>query len=250
MKYLFLSFLISGILQASVLEKDGDAFRLTKNTFKASELLADYSRLMNLNLSVDTNFLEESFEVNGKSKLTKDQVEAYVSKIMYLSENALIVIPGAPYISVTQARDARYTVLPVISDEKDIPENDNYIHFQFRLNHADPSDLARNMRPFLSRYGRVLDHIHARTVHILDTGNNVRRMVTISKILDVEEFKQSKKEIDDINEKHRKILKKEKSVVDILIENNGVFLIVFLLLGLIIGFGVRGYAMKRIEGGW
>ncbi len=250
MKLILIWIFLSGLLQASVLEKNGDGFRLVKNKFKASELLADYSRLRNLNLSVYSDFQDETFEVNGKSKLTTEQVEAYVSKVMYLSDNAMIVEPASPFITVVVARDARYTVLPVISEEKDIPENDNYIQYQFKLSHADPSDLARNMRPFLSRYGRVMDHVHARTVHFLDTGNNVRRMVTISKILDVPEFKESKKEIDEINEKHRKILRKEKSVVDILIENNGVFLIVFLLLGLIIGFGIRGYAMKRIEGGW
>lgn len=250
MKTFIILLFMSSLLHASVLERNGEGFRLLKKSFKASELLADYSRLMNLNLSVYSDFQDETFEVNGESRLTKEQVEAYVSKIMYLSDNAMIAEPGSPFVQVVEARDARYTVLPVISNEKDIPENDNYIHYQFRLKHVDPSDLARNMRPFLSRYGRILDHIHARTVHILDTGNNVRRMVAMSKILDVEEFKQSKKEIDQINEKHRKILKKEKSVVDILVENNGVFLIVFLLIGLIIGFGVRGYAMKRIEGGW
>ena len=58
------------------------------------------------------------------------------------------------------------------------------------------------------------------------------------------------KEVEEINEKHKKVLKKEKSVFDILTQNNAVFLVLFTLVGLIMGFGIRGYLMKRVEGGW
>jgi hypothetical protein len=68
--------------------------------------------------------------------------------------------------------------------------------------------------------------------------------------VDVDTYDKDKKEIAEINEKHKKIMKNEKSFVTILIENNGIFLIVFMILGLILGFGIRGYLMKRVEGGW
>jgi hypothetical protein len=96
----------------------------------------------------------------------------------------------------------------------------------------------------------VIDVANAESIHIADNATNVRRLVKLIQILDTEEFVKSKKEIDDLNEKHKKILTKEKSWYEIFSQNNGIFLFVFLLVGLIIGFGTRGYMMKRIEGGW
>lgn len=250
MKYLLISLFILNSSFAAVLEKSGNEYRLLKTTFQASELLNDYSRIMKLNMSVYQDFRDETFEIHGKKTLTQDQVEAYVSKVLSIGDNTMIAEPSAPFVQVIQSRDARYTTLPVYTDIKDIPDNDNFIQFNFRLKHADPSDVARNMRPFLSRYGRVVDVSHARSIHLLDTGSNVKRLIAISQIIDVAEFAKGKQEIEAINEKHKKILKNEKSSLTILLENNGIFLIVFLILGLILGFGVRGYMMKRIEGGW
>ncbi len=250
MKLFILMFFIVSTSSATVLERDGNGFRLTRNKFSARELLKDYSALSELNLSVSPDFTDQTFEIHGNRKLSREMVEGFVSRIMDISGNAFIVKPQSPFVEVISARDARYATVPVYEDESMIPYNDNYIQFNFRLKHADPADLARNMRPFLSRYGRVVDVKHARTVHLMDNASNVRRLIQISKIIDVPSFKEGKKEIDSINEKHRKILKNEKDVLAILLENNGIFLVVFLVLGIILGFGIRGYVIKRVEGGW
>ena len=182
--------------------------------------------------------------------LTEAQLDAYVARAISISESALIVDPAAPFVQVIEARDSRYTTLPVVEDETKIPDNDNLIQFNHRLKYADASDMARNLRPFMSRYGRVIDVPYAKSVHIADSGSNIIRLLAMIKVIDVAAYDEGKKEIEDLNEKHRKILKNEKSVGMIVLENQGVFFIVFLILGLILGFGVRGYLMKRVEGGW
>ena len=235
---------------AAVLEKQGEEFKLLKNTFQASELVEDYARLMNLNMSVASDFQDETFEIYGKTTLTKDQVEGYVSRVLSISFHTMIVDPAVPFIQVIQSRDARYTTLPVYNDLKDLPNNDNFVQYNHRLQFADPSDVARNMRPFLSRYGRVIDVPHARSIHIADTADNVKRLIAMTNIVDVADYEKDKKEIEAINEKYKKLIKNEKSFITILVENNGIFLVVFTILGLILGFGIRGYMMKRVEGGW
>lgn len=250
MKFLITLLFLTSIANAAVLEKQGDGFKLLKSTFKASELVEDYARIMGLNMSVASDFQDETFEIYGKNTLTKDQVEGYVSRVLSISFHTMIVDPAVPFIQVIQSRDARYTTLPVYNDLKDLPNNDNFVQYNHRLKFAEPADVARNMRPFLSRYGRVIDVPHARSIHLADTADNVKRLIAMAEIVDVEGYEKDKKEIDEINEKHKKIMKHEKSFVNILIENNGIFLVVFMLLGLILGFGIRGYMMKRIEGGW
>ncbi len=249
MKFL-LALLLTVTANAAVLEKDGDNFKLLKNSFKASELIEDYARLMNLNMSVASDFQDETFEIYGKTTLTKSQVEGYVSRVLSISFHTMIVDPAVPFIQVIQSRDARYTTLPVYEDLKQLPENDNFVQFNYRLKFADATDVARNMRPFLSRYGRVIDVPHARSIHIADTADNVKRLIAITDVVDVEGYEKDKKEIEAINEKHKKMIKNEKSLLTILVENNGIFLVVFMILGVILGFGVRGYMMKRVEGGW
>lgn len=250
MKFLITLLLSLSIAQAAVIEKRGEEFVVVKNPFKASELLQDYARLMNKNFSINSDFQDEEFEVYGKKTLTKDQVEGFLSRVLSISGEMMINDPQMPFIQVLQGRDARYSTLPVYDNFDAFPDNDNFVQYNFRLKYADPSDVARNMRPFLSRYGRVIDVPHARSIHLADTGSNIKRLVAMTRIIDVDTYDKDKKEIEAINEKHKKILKNEKSLVQILIENNGIFLIVFMILGLILGFGIRGYMMKRIEGGW
>ena len=250
MKYFIALIMAISFAHAAVIEKKGEEFTLLKSSFNASELLQDYAQIMDKNFSVYQGFHDEVFEVYGKKTLTLEQVEGFLSRVLSISENMMIVDPGIPFIQVIEGRDARYSTLPVYDNIDAFPDNDNFVQYNLRLKYAEPSDVAWNMRPFLSRYGRVIDVPHARSLHLADTGSNIKRLVSMAKLIDVDTYAKDKKEIESINEKHRKILKKEKSLVDIMLENNGVFLIVFMILGLILGFGIRGYVMKRIEGGW
>lgn len=251
MKFLLLSLIVSSSLMAEVLKKDahGD-FVLTKNTYTASELLADYAKLEGLNLNVVSDFDDETFVSQGNLKIGKDRIESFVSGVVGRSGNTIIRFPESSQLQVILGRDSRYATLPVYTDVTKIPSNDDYIQFNYTVKHIAASELSRNMRPFLSRYGRVIDMKSSNSIHFTDTANNTKKMVQILNFLDTEETLKSQKEMDELNEKHKKILTKKKDVWDIVTENNGLFIIAFLLIGVILGFGTRGYMMKKIEGGW
>ena len=251
MKFLFLILLFTSMAQAQVLKKNeaGD-FTITKSPFKVSEILADYAKLEGFNLSVAYDFEDASFNTQGVMTIKKDQIENYVSMLLSQSGNAVIRMPDTHYLKVISARDTRYTTGPVYNHLKEIPKNDNQAQFSYNLKHVDASYLSRNLRPFLGRYGRIIDVKNSNTLHITDTGNNLRKLVEIALLLDTEAFKKSTEEIKTINEKHKQHLKKEKSLLDVLTQNTGLFIIAFFLMGLIIGFGSRGYMMKKVEGGW
>jgi ferritin-like metal-binding protein YciE len=88
------------------------------------------------------------------------------------------------------------------------------------------------------------------TIHISETGKNVRRLAKIIQALDKEETLKSKKEVDKLNEKNKKLISKDKGYLDMFVKNSGLLMVAFMLIGLIIGFGGRGYMMKKVEGGW
>jgi len=251
MKFILLSLIVSSSLMAEVLKKDAQGdFVLTKNTYKASELLADYAKLEGLNLNVASDFDDETFVSQGNLKIGKDRIESFVSGVVGRSGNTIIRFPDSSQLQVILGSDSRYATLPVYTDVAKIPSNDDYIQFNYTVKHISASELSRNMRPFLSRYGRVIDMESSNSIHFTDTANNTKKMVQILNFLDTEETLKSQKEMNELNEKHKKILTKKKGVWDIVTENNGLFIIAFLLIGVILGFGTRGYMMKKIEGGW
>jgi len=228
---------------------DGD-FILGQQNFKVSQLLSDYAALMNFNLSVTSEFQDETFTVQGSPVIKKEQMENYVSILLSQSGNAVIRMPDSHFMQVISARDIRYTTIPIYKSLEEIPKNDNQSQFSYSLKHMDGTELARNIRPFMGRYGRIIDIKHANAINITDTGNNLRRLAEIILNLDKEEFKKSRDEIQEINAKNKKSLIKEKSFFEIISNNQLIFILVFFLMGIIFGFGARGYMMKKVEGGW
>jgi general secretion pathway protein D len=106
------------------------------------------------------------------------------------------------------------------------------------------------MRPFLGRFGRIIDVKNSNSVYVADTGNNIRRIAQIAHYLDTEGYSKNRREMQEINEKHKIARTKSKSFYEILTKNESIFILIFFLMGSIIGFGTRGYMMKKIEGGW
>lgn len=153
-------------------------------------------------------------------------------------------------INVISSRDLRYATLPVYTNILDVPETDEGIQYNYTSKYYGSEDVVNILRPFLSRYGRVISSKSSNTIHISETGKNVKRLVKIIQAMDNEETLKSKKEVDEINEKNKKLISKDKGYLDTFIKNSGLLMIVFLLIGLIIGFGGRGYMMKKVEGGW
>lgn len=251
MKFLILTLLFSGLLQAEVLKKNADGdFIVTKSPFKVSEMLADYARIEGLNLSVAHDFEDASFVSQGTMAIKQAQMENYLTVLLSQSGNATIRMPGTQYLNVVSARDTRYVTSPVYSKVTDIPNNDHQGQFSYKLQHVEAAYLSRNLRPFIGRYGRIIDMKNANTIYITDSGNNLRKIAEMILLLDTEAFKKSAEEVKAINEKHKQHIKHEKSVLDVFTENSGLFIAAFFLIGLIIGFGSRGYMMKKVEGGW
>lgn len=250
MKYLLLLTLMTSSLWAEVLKKNADGdFVITKNTIKASELVTDYARLMGYNVNISTYVKDDSFEIQGEMIIPKNQIESYVSSILMNSDSAMIRQPDSRFLQIIDARDIRFTTVPTYTRLQDIPENVNYAQYSFVLKYMESDDLARNMRPFMSRYGRIID-VRDHTVYIIDNGKNLRRIGQIAEALDTEEFMKAKKEIDSINEKYKKSKVKGKTFFEILTQNQTIFILIFFLMGSIIGFGTRSFVMKKTEGGW
>ena len=89
---------------------------------------------------------------------------------------------------IINVRDVRYSMEDTVEYGKDkIPHNYDYVTASFKLkNKYLTGELTRSFRPFLSRYGRILDVKNANTVIINDTGIGVHKFAKMIKLMDKE----------------------------------------------------------------
>lgn len=242
--------LLTSVAQAELLKpKASGEVEVLKSSFSALEILEEWAKLRGINLSIDRDFPKKAiFHLRGKKSLKSEELDAYITGVVGQSQFTLVTFPDSKFVKVLNTRDVRYEPLPVYKNMKEVPENHSYAQMVYELKHIDPRDLARNLRPFLSRYGRVIDH--SNIIYVADETRNLKRIGKIINFLDTEEYAKSLKQTQELNKKHEKVVKEEKSIIQILSEKEIIFLIIFFIMGSIIGFGARGYLMKRIEGGW
>jgi type II secretory pathway component GspD/PulD (secretin) len=251
MKLLWSFLLLSLSLKAEVLQKNHKGeFVFTKDSFETREILSDYARLEELNLVMEPAQWKEVFHRAGPKTMAPSVMQNYLSVVLMQAGASAVVSSDKTTLHVLPARDMRYTPLPHFTDSKDIPANHNYAQLTRELKHIKASELTRNLRPFLGRYGRVIDDVPSNTITITDMGINIKRAMQIADHLDTETFARREAFVEAENEKYQQIIRPERGLAEILASQQGIFLLVFLLLGGIIGFGVRGYMMKRVEGGW
>lgn len=236
--------------KTSVLKPAGKGSFLLPETFMVSELAKDYAKVFGKNLSMPEDFKDKKTRVFGPKKISEDKVFKLLSFVFYDAGYTLNMDPLTSTVEVMAARDVRYSAVPTYKDIDQVPNDLNHVRFVYGMRHIDGGDLARNLRPFMSRYGRVVDGPEGKSLVIMDTGKNIHRIWDFLKIVDTEEFADSKRKVDEMNAQASVVVKKKKSFLDVVADQHILFIAAFSLIFGIAGFILRGYAIKRIEGGW
>ena len=245
---LSLLILLTSSSMASVLTAKGDKIVFSSSEFKLSELITDYAKLNTMNLIFDSDFKDQSTTLVGTKTIDKTDFALYISMVLMDAGYVMIPVAETQTINVIAARDIRYRSSKIYKDINSLPDTFEHVWFLHTLKHIPAGIVARNMRPLASRYGRIIDHTDS--IMISDTAKNVKLMMQIISVMDTPEHLKGWEEIQKLNEKNKKVLTKSKGILDILGDNTVIFLVLFCLIGGIIGFGTRSYMMKRIEGGW
>jgi general secretion pathway protein D len=132
--------------------------------------------------------------------------------ISMLDTQGYALIENDAFIRVISARDIRYNAVDFFMSEN-YPKGDKYILVMHELKNPLGASIARNMRPFLSRYARVINLNDGHTIILQDRGNNIERLLEIITNMD------NKIKLDEfIAMKKAKQLKKQKKVDKVDIE--------------------------------
>jgi general secretion pathway protein D len=116
--------------------------------------------------------------------------DAWKAYLAALNMAGYSLIKTGNFYRIISSRDVRYTPTKIYTGDY-IPDTETYMMKVIALKHVNASEITRNFRPFMSRYGRIIDIPQTNTIIITDTGANINRLMKLVKFLDVAGFDES-----------------------------------------------------------
>lgn len=161
--------------------------------------------------------LKGSVTTTSNFKINKGNAEYFLS--MALNQNGYTRVPlkDKDGYQIINTRDIRYTPTKIYFAGKDkLPHNYDYIMLIIDLKGAKSSEITRSFRPFMSRYGRILDIRQTNRIIIQDTAINAKRLLKLVRSIDAPLTSKQKEQKEDEQEHRRELEKlRAKSGTDV-----------------------------------
>jgi general secretion pathway protein D len=110
--------------------------------------------------------------------------DAWKAYLTALNINGYTLVKSGSFYKIVQSRDIRYTPTKIYTGTY-TPETENYVMRIITLKNVNSTEVTRSFRPFMSRYGRIIDIKQTNTIIVQDTGSNINRLVRLIKFIDV-----------------------------------------------------------------
>lgn len=145
------------------------------------EITRHMQKLTGINLILDKDVKGKVSIIAPTPITVGDAWKAYLAA---LNMAGYSLIKTGAFYKVINTRDIRYTPTKIYTGNY-TPDTENYVMRVISLKHVSAAEIARNFRPFMSRYGRIIDIKQTNTIIIADTGSNINRLAKMVKFLDV-----------------------------------------------------------------
>jgi general secretion pathway protein D len=236
--------IISNLGAVTIVKKSNDLFELKKKKFQIKEVFDDYARVRSLNIIYSTDVKGKVY-LYGVKDIKKEDLDLYISAVAAEGGYTIIENEELNQVEIIEGRDIRYKATKLFKDISKVPLTYNHYKYVIQLKYAKASDVSRNMRPFMSRYGRIIDEKNANSIIISDSGKNIHRIYRIMQQLDQKSYLDRVASVEDFNKKHKKTIVKKESVLKLIKDQHVLFLIAFSLMGGIIGFGISSHINRK-----
>lgn len=184
MKYLLLA-LFAINASAAIRTENDKILPMTLLDYPLKTLIREYAELMNINITYSAKlFRDPKVHMVINASMTKEEF----TKLFYsiLTNQGFTMIEEKGVLWLHHARDIRYIPAPIAVD-LNFPTDTRYRTLVYKLKYPVSNVVSRNLRPYMSRYGRVIDFSDARTLILNDTSDNLKRIVKTIEFLDTEE---------------------------------------------------------------
>ncbi len=151
------------------------------------EITREIQELTGINLILDKD-VKGKVSISFSTPITVgDFWKAYLTS---LDMAGFTLVKSGAFYKVINTRDVRYSPTKIYTGSF-TPETDAHVMKVMALKHVDAAEISRNFRPFMSRYGRIIDLKQTNTIIISDTGTNINRLEKLIKFLDVPGYEES-----------------------------------------------------------
>lgn len=167
------------------------------------ELTKHMQKLTGINLIWDKD-IKGKISILAPTPITVG--DAWKAYLTALNVNGLTLVKSGAFYKIVQAREARSTPTKIYTGAF-TPDVENYVMKIIPVKNIKSSEIQRNFRPFMSKYGRIIDIKQTNTIIVHDTGANINRLVKLIRFLDVPGFEESLHIIPVVNSSAQEIAK-------------------------------------------
>jgi type II secretory pathway component GspD/PulD (secretin) len=224
--------------------------------FESGEMkLSDFLAMVSekLDIQIDASGLggaiQEIVSIPETGPLSPERAQAVVLTALNLAGDTWIHDSRTGFYRVLRQRDARDLELPAISDEKRLPDNDLMVNYVMRLGRTPPEYVARNIRSFMPANSRIIPDEMTRSLMITDSARNIAKLRKLVEKLDTPQAAQQARIWLEGQAKQAENPCPAMPWSETQAPKPVTLIALFSLIALVIGFLMRGYVIRRIEGG-
>lgn len=145
------------------------------------DLTKHMQKLTGINLILDKD-LKGKISIMAPSPITVG--DAWKAYLTALNLNGYTLVKSGSFYKIVNSRDIRYTPTKIYTGSY-TPNTENYVMRIIPLKNINSTEVTRSFRPFMSRYGRIIDIKQTNTIIVQDTGANINRLMRLIKFIDV-----------------------------------------------------------------
>lgn len=160
------------------------------------DLLEILARRLAINYVVDPAVQDGAVTVNTYGTISEEDLFPLLETILRMN-GATAVRVGNLYRVVPLDELPRLPIAPLAGDS-DVPEDQRPVLNVIRLQHASAADLGAILEPFLGPGGRYSVVDQANTVLLMDSGQNMRRIMELVDLFDTSELSDTRMRLLDV----------------------------------------------------
>ena len=146
-----------------------------------TDLTKHMQKLTGMNLIIEKE-LKGKVSIMAPTAITVG--DAWKAYLTALNLNGYTLVKSGTFYKIVNARDIRYVPTKLYTGTY-TPNTENYIMKIIPLKNINSSEVTRSFRPFITRYGRIIEIKQTNTIIVQDTGQNLNRLAKLIKFIDV-----------------------------------------------------------------
>lgn len=152
--------------------------------------------------------LQGGFESSGELNWTKENAETLLPVVLSKFNKARVQVDEDHFIVIDE-RDVRYHSFPLhkvtTSDVLDLPKTFDYYTLVVKLKNPEVApSIASSLRPFMWRYGRIIENKLSGEVVLMSAGTNIHTLFEILKEIDKKPSKEALAKFEKFSREDRR----------------------------------------------